>query len=347
MMRRALVSLIAAATLAGFAVAPGASAAPAAINTAAPSPDAKALLDYLQEHGSTGFLVIEDGKTLIDQTWPAPDTDPAFANFVYGHASDGELLEDVASQQKSFVSILVAVAIDKGLLDPEKPASTYLGQGWSKASPEQEASIRVIDILRMSSGLDEKFGYVAPPGTVFFYNTPVYAITKRIVTAAAGQPLDVITHDWLTAPTGMKDTAWRKRPAALASIGNDTGLVTTPHDVARFGLMVLHGGVAEDGKRVVSKAQLDALFTRSATNPAYGRLWWLNGGGWTMRAAAGRTEGQLIPAAPTDLVGALGAFDRRLYVVPSRKLVVVRMGAATNDRAFDQQLWLRLMKVLG
>jgi hypothetical protein len=39
----------------------------------------------------------------------------------------------------------------------------------------------------------------------------------------------------------------------------------------------------------------------------------------------------LIPAAPADLVGALGAFERRLYVVPSRKLVVVRTGAAAND----------------
>ena len=42
--------------------------------------------------------------------------------------------------------------------------------------------------------------------------------------------------------------------------------------------VVLNGGVAEDGTRVVSQAQLQALFTRSATNPSYGRLWWLNGG---------------------------------------------------------------------
>jgi CubicO group peptidase (beta-lactamase class C family) len=66
-----------------------------------------------------------------------------------------------------------------------------------------------------------------------------------------------------------------------------------------------------------------------------------------MRSQAGRRDGQLIPAAPADLVGALGAFDRRLYVVPSRKLVVVRTGAATNDADFDQQLWLRLNKVIG
>lgn len=350
-MSKALLRMIAATAVAVLAVAPVASAATdtgaGAVHAATPSPGMKDLLDYLHNHGSTGFMVIENGKVLVDQTWPAPADDRMFANFVYGRTADGALLEDVASQQKSFVAILVAVAIDKGLLDIDKPVSAYLGQGWSKASPEQEAGIRVIDVLTMSSGLNEQFGYVAPPGTVFFYNTPVYAVSKRIVSAAAKQPLEAITRDWLTMPTGMKDTAWRERPAALASIGNATGLVTTPHDVARFGLMVLNGGVAENGVRVVSKAQLDALFTRSAANPAYGRLWWLNGADYTLRAQAGRREGQLIPAAPADLVGALGAFDRRLYVVPSRKLVVVRTGAAANDTDFDQQLWLRLLKVIG
>jgi hypothetical protein len=33
--------------------------------------------------------------------------------------------------------------------------------------------------------------------------------------------------------------------------------------------------------------------------------------------------------------------------VPSRKLVVVRMGQAAPDKGFDQQLWLRLSKALG
>lgn len=340
--------LIAASAVAALGIAPAACAAPAATPAvqAAPSAEMSALLDYVRDHASTGFIVIQDGKTLVDQTWPDPHTDRMFANFTYGPAPDGSLLEDVASQQKSFVAVLAAIAVDKGLLDVEAPVSRYLGAGWSKASAEQEARIRVIDVLTMSSGLNEQFGYVAPAGSTFLYNTPVYAITKAIVSAAAGQPLEAITQDWLTAPTGMKHTAWRQRPAALASVGNATGLVTTPHDVARFGLMVLHGGVAEGGKRVVSKAQLDALFARSAANPAYGRLWWLNGSDYTLRAQ-GRRDGQLIPAAPADLVGALGAFDRRLYVVPSRKLVVVRTGAAANDPDFDQQLWLRLMKVIG
>lgn len=352
-MTRPLLSLVAAGALAACAGAPEASANPVAaamIQTTPPptalSPDMRDLLDYLRDHRSTGFIVIEDGKVLIDETWPAPEDDRVFANFVYGRAADGALLEDVASQQKSFIAVLIAIAIDKGLIDPEAPVSTYLGQGWSKASAGQEAAIRVLDVLTMSSGLDEKFAYVAPSGTTFFYNTPVYAISKQIVSAAAGRPLEEITRDWLTTPLGMDSTDWRARPAALASVGNATGLVTTPHDVARFGLMVLNGGLAENGTRVVSAEQLAALFTRSPANPAYGRLWWLNGSDYTMRILAGRSEGQMIPAGPRDLVGAFGAFDRRLYVVPGRKLVVVRTGAATNDRDFDQQLWLRLDKIL-
>jgi CubicO group peptidase (beta-lactamase class C family) len=294
---------------------------------------------------TTGFLVVRNRKTLVEQNWPAPD-DAQFRNFVYGTAPEGALLEDVASQQKSFVSLLVAVAIDKGLVDTAKPISAYIGAGWSKATPDQEAKIRVIDVLTMSSGLSEKFTYEAEPGTRFFYNTPVYAITKTVLTAAAKSTLEAITHDWLTGPAGMTHTAWKTRPAAFADVGNPTGLVTTPRDTARFGQIVLDGGKTAEGKPIVSEAQLKALFTRSATNPAYGHLWWLNGSAYSLRAGARRTEGQLIAAAPADLVAALGALYRKLYVVPSQKQVVVRMGATTPDRAFDQQLWLRLSRAL-
>jgi CubicO group peptidase (beta-lactamase class C family) len=111
--------------------------------------------------------------------------------------------------------------------------------------------------------------------------------------------------------------------------------------------MILHGGIANGGKRVVSEASLKQMFERSPTNPAYGRLWWLNGGAYMMGAMGNKKDGPLIAAAPADTVAALGAFNRRLFVVPSRKLVVVRTGATASDKDFDQQLWLRLNKVIG
>ena len=69
-------------------------------------------------------------------------------------------------------------------------------------------------------------------------------------------------------------------------------------------------------------------------------------GGARSGALGRRTEGSLIPAAPPDLVAAFGHLDRKLYLSPSLKLIVVRMGDATLDRDFDQQLWLRLSKAL-
>jgi len=154
-----------------------------------------ALVDYVQRQRTTGFLVIQNGHVMVERNWAAPIEDKAFASFAYERTKDGALLEDVASAQKSFVSVLVAIAIDKGLIDVDKPVSAYLGQGWSKASPEQEAGISLLDVLTMSSGLDERFAYAAPAGTRFFYNTPVYAITKRILTSASGRSLEDITRD--------------------------------------------------------------------------------------------------------------------------------------------------------
>jgi CubicO group peptidase (beta-lactamase class C family) len=304
------------------------------------------LVDYVQGQRTTGFLVIQNDHVIIERNWAAPAADKVFASFAYERFGDGALLEDVASAQKSFVSVLVAIAIDKGLIDVEKPVSAYLGQGWSKASPEQESAIRVLDVLTMSSGLDERFVYVAPAGTRFFYNTPVYAATKRILAAASGQSLDAITRDWLTEPAGMKVTAWRHRPLALSGVGNATGLVTSPRDIAAFGTMILKGGIGTEGRRVVSQAGLVAMLTPSATNPAYGRLWWLNGSAYTIRAS-GRNEGPLVAAAPADMIAAFGALDRRLYIVPSKRLIVVRTGAAAVDQDFDQKLWLRITAALG
>lgn len=314
--------------------------------------DAAALqevLAYARSQKTTGLLIIHDRQIVAEQHWPLPGDAAAFrAAFVHGQAPDGALLEDVASQQKSFIAILAGAAVDRGLLDVERPVSAYLGAGWSRAAPAAEARIRVRHLLEMNSGLREDLRPEAEPGARFFYNTPAYAVTQRVLEQAARQPLDELTRRWLTEPLGMAQTDWRARPAALADSGNPTGLVTTPRDIARMGQLVLDRGLAPDGRRVISSAQLDLLLQRSATNPAYGRLWWLNGGSHALLAGAGapRREGPLIAAAPADLVAALGAHDRKLFVVPSRQLIVVRTGQAAPARDFNQQLWLRLARAL-
>jgi CubicO group peptidase (beta-lactamase class C family) len=297
------------------------------------------LAAYAQSQKTTGFLIIEDRKLIYEHNWLLPPDAATFAaNFTHGTDAHGALQEDVASAQKSFIAILAGVAIDKRRLDISKPVSAYVGPGWSKATPEQEAFIAVRNLLEMNSGLTEPLAYEAPAGTKFFYNTPAYAIMKPVLEKASGLKLDDLTRRWLTEPAGMTDTVWRQRPAAFASVGNPTGLYTTPRDMAKLGQLVLDKGKAADGKRVISTPQLAALFKRSPTNPAYGRLWWLNGSAYTLLPMGARTETPLIPTAPADLVAASGAQDRRIYIVRSRKLIVVRTGQAVPDGSFDQQV---------
>ena len=308
-----------------------------------------ALIDYVGSQKSTGLIIIQNDKVIVAKQWPLPaDADRFQTTFVHGTASDGALLEDVASLQKSFVAILAGIAIDKRLLDLSQPVSLYIGTGWSKAMPDQEAVIRVRNLMEMNSGLKEDLSIDVSPDSKFFYNTPAYAIMKSVLVAAAKQSLDEITQAWLAQPAGMHDTTWRKRPSQLADAGNSSGLVTTPGDIARMGQLVLHAGVTTDGVRVISQQQLDALFVRTKTNPSYGRLWWLNGGSETVGIGndAPRRAGPFIPAAPVDMIAAMGALDRKLFVVPSRKLIVVRTGPAAPDPDVNEKLWRLLVRAL-
>jgi CubicO group peptidase (beta-lactamase class C family) len=303
---------------------------------------------YAHAQGTTGLLIVQDGTSLVEKNWPLGAGSERFRDLMtYGSTSDGELLEDVASQQKSFIAVLLGIAADRNLLDTDRSVSSYIGAGWSRATPGQESLITVLNLLQMNSGLKDDLTYESPPGSRFFYNTPAYAILKRVLEFAARRTLDELTRDWLTEPLRMVNTSWKQRPAALPSMGNATGLVTTPRDEAAFGQMILMRGIGPRGNRVISEAQLQLLFKRSTTNPAYGRLWWLNGGPITIGARGDSKDGPLIRSAPTDLVAALGLFDRKLYVVPGARLVVVRLGQQATDRDFDEQFWKRLSSALG
>ena len=122
--------------------------------------DAKALdaaLTYAGEQRSSGVVILHRGRILAERYWELPPspTDPndRVHRMTTGRTADGQAIEDVASMQKSVMSFLAGVARGKGLLDFDAPVSRYLGAGWSKATPEQEAAITVRHVLGMTSGL--------------------------------------------------------------------------------------------------------------------------------------------------------------------------------------------------
>ena len=88
-------------------------------------------------------------------------------------------------------------------------------------------------------------------------------------------------------------------------------------------------------------------------NRSYGYLWWLNGQPSYQLPGPQQTvfPGPLIPAAPADLIAALGKNDQKIYVVPSLGLVVVRQGNSAGASrlaasSFDNELWTRIMAVV-
>ena len=108
------------------------------------------LADYAKAQKTTGLLVARDGGTLLEKNWPLPAGSEQFAAlFARGTTEHDALREDVASQQKSLIGILAGQAVDRGLLDIARPASAYIGEGWSKAAPEQERAITVRHLLGM------------------------------------------------------------------------------------------------------------------------------------------------------------------------------------------------------
>ncbi|HOC43637.1 MAG TPA: FG-GAP-like repeat-containing protein [Thermoanaerobaculales bacterium] len=336
--------------LAALAVALGAAAAAAGVEGGASSGEAEwnhaaleAALGYAAGQRSSAVVIVDHGRVIAERYWRVEGGEgSAYAPLLWGRTEAGAPIEDVASLQKSLVSVLVGIAADRRLLELDAPVTSYLGAGWTSADGDQEMAITVRHLLSMTSGLSPALGYQAPAGRVWQYNTRAYSRLIDVLERVTGEGIGTLTKRWLTDPTGMRDTAWRQRRWVTAGMdANPIGLSTTARDLARFGELMLSGGVW-DGRRLVSEAYVAAAVEPSQDlNPAYGLLWWLNGR--PLRSgpeAAGHQS--LAPAAPGDMVAAQGALGRKLYVVPSLELVVVRLGDEPEE-GFNGRFWELLM----
>jgi CubicO group peptidase (beta-lactamase class C family) len=308
------------------------------------------VLAFAQRQRSSAVVVFDHGEVIAERYWSVDaDAGSPYATLLGGQTEAGAPIEDVASLQKSVVSLLVGIAVDRGLLDLDAPVSTYLGTGWNKASGDEESAITIWHLLSMTSGLSPRLEYQAPAGSVWLYNTRAYTQLVDVLEAVTGDDIGQITKRWLTDPLGMVDTTWRKRPFVPPGVdANPIGLYSTARDLARLGELMLARGVWQ-GRRLVSEGYVEAAVRPSQSlNPAYGLLWWLNG--WPLRHrvdASGHTVAASCysvptPAAPGDMYAASGWLARKLYVVPSLGLVVARLGDAP-DADFNQRLWELLM----
>jgi CubicO group peptidase (beta-lactamase class C family) len=300
-------------------------------------------LAYAERQRSSAVVVVDHGRIIAERYWSVDaGAGSTYSSLLCGTTEGGAPIEDVASLQKSIVSVLVGIAADRGLLNFDAPVSTYLKPGWTNAARDEESAITIRHLLSMTSGLSPALERQAPAGSLWQYNTRAYSRLVDVLKAVTGEDIGAITKNWLTDPTGMSDTAWRARPWVTTGMdANPIGLCSTARDLVRFGEMMLAGGVSQE-RRVVSEGYVAAAVEPSQSlNPAYGLLWWLNGRPLgTGPQATGHAV--LAPAAPGDMYAAQGALGRKLYVVPSLDLVVVRLGDQPEDH-FDERFWEFLM----
>ena len=292
----------------------------------------KQALDYAERQKSSAIVILAGGKLITEQYWKpsAPEkrangSPNPYYHLRLGYNSQGHVVEDVASVQKSVTAMLVGIAQAKGLLKLSDPVQQHLGPGWSGAPAAAEAKITIRHLISMTSGLTTQLNYEAPAGSRWKYNTTAYAHARTCVVKAAKMSENKLTEQWLTRPLGMKDSRWVPRPMAgkTGAIFNQYGFATTARDLARFGLLMLANG-EWNGEIVLE----DKEFIQTATNPSqnlnklYGYLWWLSPG--------------------KGMYSAKGKLGRRLYVEPNHDLVIVRLGDQPSLR-FDSE-FLRLLR---
>ncbi len=282
---------------------------------------------------TTAIVVAHDGKLVAER----------YAN---GYGPETPMLS--WSMAKSVTAALVAIEIGDGRLALHERAPV---PEWSSPDDPRHA-ITLDQLLRMSSGLafDEHYGavndvsrmlfesgdvgafaarseLVAPPDTVWSYSSGTANILARIVRELHGNDLGALvrfSRERLFDAADMT-SAFFEPDVTGTFIGSSFAFMTA-RDWARFGELHREDGVWF-GRRILPEGWVRYVTTPTPLAPdgQYGAHFWLNAG--DPKNPAQRPW----PKLPTDTYAATGHSGQYVFVVPSAKLVVVRLGLSLPD----------------
>ncbi len=305
------------------------------------------LYDYLEENGTRGFIVLKDGKIVMEEYWGK--TILGVGDFNSGSQWYW------ASAGKTITASVVGIAQDEGLLDITEPSSTYLGEGWTSMEAEKEQLITVRDQLTMTTGVDyenvevdctdpECLIYKADAGTQWYYHNATYTLLDGVIEGASGKTLNEYTEEKLGSVIGMN--------GEFTKVGNNNVYWSTIREMARFGLLIMNEGKWDETEVIADKEYFNEMVNTSQDlNPAYGYLWWLNGKTSIIYPSFPTSVNvELTPQAPDEIFSAMGKNGQFLGVYPSENIVVIRMGEAPDESSvpivFYDEIWGKLMDVI-
>ncbi|MFQ5636161.1 MAG: serine hydrolase, partial [Gammaproteobacteria bacterium] len=168
------------------------------------------------------------------------------------------------------------------------------------------------------------------PGTRFDYNNINSELLGTVLENASGERYSALLEEKLWRYLGGDDA----RVWIDSEFGNaftSCCLMATARDWARIGLLMLNRGRI-NGHRVADPAWIDRMITPSSVSRWYGLQTWLAYETATnprsRNAAAGGAYARTEPFLAPDVYYFSGRGAQRVYVVPSRRLVIVRLGPA-------------------
>lgn len=297
------------------------------------------LLDYLELKNSKSFIILQNGRIVME-------------NYFNGHTASTNWYW--ASAGKTLTATVTGIAEQEGYISINNKVSDYLGTGWTSISLVKENLITNKHLLTMSSGLNDALGddvspanlqYVADAGTRWAYHN-VYVKLQDVVSEATGQTWTNYFNTKLRDKIGMTGGAWVQN-GGLSVYWSNT------RSMARFGLLALNNGKWENNQIINENYFRNATTTSQNINLSYGYLWWLNGKtSYHLPQSQFQFSGSLITSAPNDMYCALGKNDQKIYVIPSRKIVIIRMGNEADSSTFglsdfDDVLWQKINAVIN
>lgn len=137
------------------------------------------------------------------------------------------------------------------------------------------------------------------------------------------------------------------------SSGYNNVYYSTARDMARFGLLILNKGKWDNTEVLSDETYYEQMVNSSQDlNPSYGYLWWLNGkSSLVLPSLSNAYNIPLSENAPSDLIAGIGKNGQFVEVIPSKNMVVVRMGEAPGDGLvpviFHDEMWEKIMLVIG
>ena len=263
------------------------------------------------------------------------------------------------SMTKSITNALIGILVGQKKLDVNAPT------GLDEWKGDDRRTITIDQLMHANSGLKWSEVYTGPsdvtnmlykegdmsaaamkaplkqtPGTYFNYSSGTSNILSRIIRRTVS-PEDYYQFPYkeLFHKIGMYSAIME--PDAGGTFVGSSYCFATARDWARFGLLYLNDGVF-NGDRILPENWVGYTVSPSKGAPLgeYGAQFWLNAG------APGNPSNRTYRDVPTDCFFADGYEGQAVWIIPSKKLVVVKLAMQHGDKLDENAFLAGIIKSL-